>query len=156
MRRFASVFAFVAVLAFASSSYAGSIYLDSSFTVTGGTASDVEFTFGSATGVSSAVVTSSSGVGSTSVNIVPISALSETIVVVDFGTASAAGSVDLTIDSTVPLTAYELTGLTGGVTASTLQVNVVPEPTSLALLGIGMTGFFTYRRFFKRSAKAAA
>jgi hypothetical protein len=34
------------------------------------------------------------------------------------------------------------------------QIAVVPEPTSIALLGIGMSGFFAFRRFFKRTRVA--
>jgi len=35
-----------------------------------------------------------------------------------------------------------------------LSPNIVPEPGSMALLGIGMTGFLVFRRFIKRSAAA--
>jgi hypothetical protein len=31
---------------------------------------------------------------------------------------------------------------------------VIPEPGSMALLGIGMTGFLAFRRLFKRHAIA--
>jgi len=32
--------------------------------------------------------------------------------------------------------------------------SVIPEPTSIALLGIGMTGFLAFRRLFKRTSVA--
>jgi len=49
--------------------------------------------------------------------------------------------------------------LTGGSTGVSLSVitqafSSVPEPTSVALLGIGMTGFLAFRRLFKRTLVA--
>jgi len=48
-----------------------------------------------------------------------------------------------------------LTGGTEGVTVSAVtqafSSTTVPEPTSIALLGIGMSGFLAFRRLFKRS-----
>jgi len=49
--------------------------------------------------------------------------------------------------------------ITGGSTGESLSVvqqgfSSIPEPTSLALLGIGMTGFLAFRRLFKRTSAA--
>lgn len=49
-------------------------------------------------------------------------------------------------------------GSTGVSTSTVTQLfstsTVVPEPTSLGLLGIGLSGLFTLRRFFKRTSVA--
>ena len=34
------------------------------------------------------------------------------------------------------------------------STTVIPEPTSMALLGIGLSGLFTLRRLFKRTSVA--
>jgi len=45
-------------------------------------------------------------------------------------------------------------GPTDQYTGSTVVTSAIPEPTSLALLGIGMTGFLALRRLFKRTSAA--
>jgi len=42
----------------------------------------------------------------------------------------------------------------GTTAAQSISVTVAPEPASWALLGIGMTGFLAFRRFFKKSSVA--
>jgi len=46
------------------------------------------------------------------------------------------------------------TGATGVSNDAKITLSAVPEPASLALLGIGMTGFLAFRRFFKKTSVA--
>jgi hypothetical protein len=71
-----------------------------------------------------------------------------------FNFASLVGGITTIVDNQATTDFTLVLGHTG-VTANggTLSVTEsVPEPTSMALLGIGMAGFFTYRRLFKRPA----
>jgi len=45
-------------------------------------------------------------------------------------------------------------GSSGVGASSAVYAGTVPEPSSMALLGIGMTSFLAFRRFFKRTAVA--
>jgi len=79
-------------------------------------------------------------------------------------TFAAAGPGSYVLDFTVESASFPVlagvggtvgggTNPQGGVVVLSITQSV-PEPASLALLGIGMTGFLAFRRFFKKTAIA--
>jgi PEP-CTERM motif len=149
----------LASVAFATPSHAGSVVTTTvSFTVTGGTAADVEVTYSpSVDPIANLAVTGTGGLTVTS-----ITESANEVIITFTGAAATSGNLvwTFTTDTAGPINfaSSSLTGVTG--TASQLNVAVaststaIPEPTSMALLGIGMTGFLAFRRLFKRPAVA--
>jgi len=74
----------------------------------------------------------------------------------DFSQMFPGGVIDLTLSKTNTNFAniFNHPGQDALHTGFGLQQSTVPEPTSMALLGIGMTGFLAFRRLFKRNSVA--
>jgi len=145
----------VASLGLATPSHAGSVLVttDVNIIAPAGTSSDeVQITYTNAPALpitllpaTTVAVTGSSISGDTlSVFYTPITG-NQTL---DF-TFVAAPPIALNEDHLLGIVGPGPTGLTANVFTS-----AVPEPASIALLGIGMTGFLAFRRLFKRTSVA--
>jgi hypothetical protein len=116
------------------------------FTGTGGTVSDIKVLF-------------SSGVATTTETL-PVGSVAPNGTGINFNTPLTNGGVLVyqfdTQFGTIALNSAVWTFKSGApITATAVSIvttQAVPEPASMALLGIGMAGFLSFRRFFKRKA----
>jgi hypothetical protein len=154
--------AVVASLAFATPSHAGSMTLvttDFSFSQVPATITDVTITYTASVAPITDFTTVSSNIG-------PLTeSAAGSVVTINFGAISG-GTATFTYETAAPnpvgLISIAVSGLVGTPVLSSVAAVVfsstvpsVPEPTSIALLGIGMTGFLACRRLFKRTARAS-
>jgi hypothetical protein len=143
----------VASLAFSAPSHAGTVYnVTSDVLVITGVATDVTENF---SGPVSGPVT----VTGTTLTLVGAPIIAGNTITFNFNPVGV-GTYILDYMITGPVGGLQFLGGTlspaggpqGG--AAGVASPAVPEPTSLALLGIGMTGFLAFRRLFKRRAIA--
>jgi len=155
-------FAALASVAFATPSHAGSVTIttDVTFNVSGGgTANDVTVTYAPSVdpiGSGSLMITKMGGLSG-----LTISETTSTVTVNFTAQTATTSTLEWTFTSATTPTMFNASlsgvpsGDTGTVSASvTPLAPTIPEPTSIALLGIGMTGFFAFRRLFKRTSAA--
>jgi hypothetical protein len=138
---------FVASLAFAAPANAGSVTVTGSWSVPGAKASELDFFFSSP--VTSVI--SFSGVPTPTV---PTIAPNE--VIFKYSPAVEGGTLTFTVSSAGGFLGggIAIPSIVGSPSANNFNfaTSTVPEPTSFALLGIGMAGFLAYRRLFKRGS----
>ncbi len=156
-RMFALSAALMLTLSFATASRAGTVTVDATFNAVGGTATDVEIALVPPAGDTLSVVSTMSS------NLTITSTTYDTTtneLTVNFDRV-AGGSFEVMLNGTtageVGLGDYGLTGTLGTITSSGLQVSVssVPEPSSMALLGLGLASFVAFRRRFSKKSPVA-
>jgi len=151
----------LASVAFATPSQAGSITVTTDVTFSlpegdTGTFTDVDVTYKpSVDPISKLTLVSSSGITG------PVALSESANTVTATFAATTGGTVSWSyVTSTSPPIGFSSFGFSGTATGATDTVNItsvnnmIPEPASIALLGIGMTGFLAIRRFFKRTTVA--
>jgi hypothetical protein len=157
--------ALLASLAVATPSQAGTMYVsDTSFSLVGATVTEAKITFNNVTAFDAGTlsVTASSG---------PAFMYSVTgdVVTITYSPGAAASGIHITFsdDTDSPLSVLgggatlkftSTTGTPGNgsmVSNPTLSIVGVPEPSSIALLGIGISGFIAFRRRFSKKLPAA-
>lgn len=144
-------------LAFAAPTQAGFDYTASgSFTVSSGTASDVEILMAPGSGpLSITSLTGSLPAGATAmVTTTTLGGTTYPTIEIDFSpTSSGNFAVTFSGSATASIYTYFLTGLTSNTSQVGVTLAAVPEPSSIALLGIGISGFIAFRRRFAKPKK---
>jgi hypothetical protein len=142
----------LASMALAAPSHAASVTIAGTWSVPGATATELDFIF---SGPVTAVTSFSGAPAPNPPTIVPPP---PNEVVFTYTPGVVGGALTFTVETTGIFLTGEVNGASIVGTPTDVNFNFrtiatsVPEPTSMALLGIGMTGFLAYRRLFKRHA----
>jgi PEP-CTERM motif len=143
----------VASLALAAPSHAGSVTVTGTWSVPGATATELDFFF------SGPVTAIDSFSGAPAPNAPTIVPPPPNEVVFTYTPGVVGGALKFTVETSGVLLSGEINPASIVGTPSSVNFNftptgAVPEPASIALLGIGMTGFLAFRRLFKRPSVA--